>query len=151
MYFQFKNGCARKFNAKNLFEVNGWKICRVLHCCSKFQKICSTASPLKRRARSSARPNFLKFGADIQYKTMFPTIHQKHLFSIQISCARHFLFVVKDNTPLPSESTNFVIFSFILHHKYQNNLSEQKTTQSEPLSKVKSDFRSVQSSFIHPV
>ena len=26
--------------------------------------------------------------------------------------------------PLPCESINFIIFSFILHHKYQNNLSE---------------------------
>ena len=73
--------------------------------------------------------NFLKFGTDIQNKTKFPNINAKLLFSIQVSCATHFLFVIKDNSPpLPCESINFIIFLFILHHKYQNNLSEPKTS-----------------------
>ena len=33
----------------------------------------------------------------------------------------------KRQPPLPCESINFTIFLFILHHKYQNNLSEPKT------------------------
>ena len=72
--------------------------------------------------------NFLKFGIDIQHKTKFPTINSKLLFSIHTLCARHFLFVIKDISPLPCESINFINYLFILHHKYQSNLSEPKTS-----------------------
>ena len=38
------------------------------------------------------------------------SVYSKLLFSIQISCARHFLFAIKDNPPLPCENINFLIF-----------------------------------------
>ena len=47
-----KTACARSLGAKKLFEVSGLKICQVLHCCSKFEKIFSTVSPLKRRTKA---------------------------------------------------------------------------------------------------
>ena len=34
----------------------------------------------------------------------------------------------KRQPPLPCESINFINFLFILHHKYQNNLTEPKTS-----------------------
>ena len=133
MYFQnsLKTACTRHLNGKKLFWSIDWKICRV--CCSKFQKIWSTVSPIKCRANLHfvrkislisrlnlcvyqtciqlpldflsklecflRKPIFLKFGADIQHKTHFLTINSKLLFSIQISCARHYLFVIKDTPP----------------------------------------------------
>ena len=54
---QFKNGFPRNLKAKTLFEVIGWKIYRVLHCCSRFLKISLTESPLK----LSQKPKFPKF------------------------------------------------------------------------------------------
>ena len=44
-----KMACTRNVNAKNLFKGSGRKICRILHCCLKFQR---TSSPLKRRAEA---------------------------------------------------------------------------------------------------
>ena len=74
----------------------------------------------------------------------FPIINSKLLFSIQISCARHLLFVIKDNPPLPCQSINFILFLSILHHKCQNNLPKPKISQHQQLCKFESDFRFVQ-------
>ena len=77
------------------------------------------------RLKSLTFGQILRLGAGIQHKTKIPTI----------SCARHCLFVIKDNTPPAMWKYKFRNFFIILHHNYQNNLSESKTTQSEPLCK----------------
>ena len=69
-----KTACARNFNAKKLFRASGWKSCWVLHCCLKFQKIRSSVSPLKRRAKAHSAPNlhtaptghFIKIGTFVK-------------------------------------------------------------------------------------
>ena len=46
----------------------------------------------------------------------------KLLLSIQILCASHYKFVQKYVPPPGFETLEFQNFSFILHHKYPNNL-----------------------------
>ena len=55
--------------------------------------------------------------------------HQLKITFQHSDFVRKALFICyKRQPPLPCESINFINFLFILHHKYQNNLSEPKTS-----------------------
>ena len=71
--------------------------------------------------------------------------------SIQILCASHFKSVRKYAPSLHLKHLKFRIFSFILHHKYPNNLCYSKISYFEPLRDVESDFKFVLFFFINPV
>ena len=42
---KIKKACARDLKALIVFWVNGWKICWMFNCCTKFQTTCFSSSP----------------------------------------------------------------------------------------------------------
>ena len=91
-------------------------------------------------AKQKVCVEFSKIGTDIQNKTKFPTITFQNSDFMREAMSICYKYLLKEY--------NFrIFFSFILHHKYQNNLSDSKLLNPSRYANVKSDFRFVQGSF----
>ena len=82
----------------------------------------------------------------MQHKTKFPIINSKLLFQHSNFVCKPFLNCLKRQPPLPCENINFIIFLFILHHKYQNKSyycapCERRLNNAIQFKKVKTETR----------